>query len=82
MAEPTAAGSAPGLGASSTQARLYEENSSRSAAIPRTVSLWLDRRRRRRALQDLAERNDHLLADVGLTRAEALREAGKPFWQR
>jgi uncharacterized protein YjiS (DUF1127 family) len=42
--------------------------------------MWLDRRRRRQALQDLAERS-YLLADIGLTREEALREAAKPFWR-
>ncbi len=45
------------------------------------MDLWLERRRRRQALEDLAERKDHLLADVGLNREEALREAGKPFWR-
>ncbi len=59
----------------------YEENSSALAVISRIVSLWLDRRRRRQALRDLAERNNYLLADVGLTQEEALREAAKPFWR-
>ncbi len=59
----------------------YEENSSALAAISRIVSLWLDRRRRRQALRDLAERNNYLLADIGLTQEEALREAAKPFWR-
>jgi uncharacterized protein YjiS (DUF1127 family) len=58
-----------------------EENSSTPTAFFRIMGLWLDRRRRRQALEDLAERKDHLLADVGLTREEALREAGKPFWR-
>ena len=58
----------------------YEENSSTLAAISRLVGLWLDRRRRRRALEDIAER-EYLLADVGLTREEALQEAEKPFWR-
>jgi uncharacterized protein YjiS (DUF1127 family) len=44
--------------------------------------MWLDRMRRRQALQNLAERNNYLLADVGLTQEEALREAAKPFWRR
>jgi uncharacterized protein YjiS (DUF1127 family) len=79
MPEPSTAGSGRRF---RERARLSEKNSSLSAAIPQTVSLWLDRRRRRRELQDLAERNDRLLADVGLTREEALREASKPFWRR
>jgi uncharacterized protein YjiS (DUF1127 family) len=41
------------------------------------VARWLDRARSRRALADL---NDHLLRDVGLTAAEARRESAKPFW--
>jgi uncharacterized protein YjiS (DUF1127 family) len=35
----------------------------------------------RRLLRELAEEG-HLLSDVGLTRAQALREAAKPFWRR
>jgi uncharacterized protein YjiS (DUF1127 family) len=38
---------------------------------------WLERDRQRRAL---AELSDHLLRDIGVTRAEAMREAAKPFW--
>ena len=41
------------------------------------LSVWARRVRTRRALAELDAR---LLADVGLTRAEAAREAGKPFW--
>ena len=37
---------------------------------------WLIRCRGRRALSDL---NDHLLSDIGLTRAEAAR--AKPLWR-
>jgi hypothetical protein len=36
--------------------------------------------RQRAALHDLAD-DQHLLADLGLTRQEALDEANKPFWQ-
>ena len=43
-------------------------------------SLWMARRRQRDALVDLAE-DKRLLADIGLTREQALREAGKPFWR-
>jgi len=36
------------------------------------------RRRQRRKLLDL---DDHLLADIGVSREQALREASKWFWQ-
>lgn len=38
---------------------------------------WLELRRERKALADL---DDYLLDDIGVTRNEALREARKPFW--
>jgi uncharacterized protein YjiS (DUF1127 family) len=41
------------------------------------LELWADRRRERRALLRCP---DGLLKDVGLSRADALREAEKPFW--
>ncbi|MFW5679116.1 MAG: DUF1127 domain-containing protein [Pseudomonadota bacterium] len=47
------------------------------AAIGQAL-LWYGRARERRAL---AELDDHLLRDIGVSRAEADREAGKPFWQ-
>jgi uncharacterized protein YjiS (DUF1127 family) len=31
--------------------------------------------------QKLLELDDHLLADIGVSREQALREAGKRFWQ-
>ncbi|MET4492130.1 hypothetical protein [Bradyrhizobium sp. LA7.1] len=44
---------------------------------------WLscsERAHQRAALRDIAD-NPHLLADLGLTRDEALEQANKPFWQ-
>lgn len=41
---------------------------------------WLDRRRQRIALAEIAD-DPHLLNDLGLTREQALREAAKPFWR-
>jgi len=38
------------------------------------------RGRQRRELGELADRKDHLLADIGLSVEEARREAAKPFW--
>jgi uncharacterized protein YjiS (DUF1127 family) len=49
------------------------------AAIAATVSLWMERRRGRRAL---AEFDDHQLRDIGLSRADAWRESSKCFWRR
>jgi uncharacterized protein YjiS (DUF1127 family) len=47
-----------------------------------TVGRWFARSRQRRALREIAERNDfHLLKDIGVTQEEALREADKPFWR-
>jgi uncharacterized protein YjiS (DUF1127 family) len=39
---------------------------------------WLDRVRQRRRLSELS---DHMLRDIGLTRADAWAEADKPFWR-
>ena len=47
------------------------------AHIARTIALWFARRRQRR---DLAELDEHLLKDIGVTREQAAREAAKPFW--
>ncbi|MEA3073671.1 MAG: hypothetical protein QOD29_5117 [Alphaproteobacteria bacterium] len=47
-----------------------------------TVGRWFARSRQRRALREIAERNDfHLLKDIGVSREEALREAEKAFWR-
>ena len=49
----------------------------------RTIAGWIARLRQRRALYEIAERNDdHLLKDIGVSREEAFREADKPFWRR
>jgi uncharacterized protein YjiS (DUF1127 family) len=45
------------------------------------VASWITRADQRRALRELAE-DGRMLTDVGLTREQALREAGKPFWSR
>jgi uncharacterized protein YjiS (DUF1127 family) len=42
------------------------------------VSGMFQRRRQRQAMLEL---EDHLLADVGLTREQAEKEARKPFWK-
>ena len=45
--------------------------------LARTLLLWHERARQRRHLQSLS---DHMLRDIGLTRADVLAEADKPFW--
>jgi uncharacterized protein YjiS (DUF1127 family) len=47
----------------------------------RLLRRWAQRHAQRRALAELAAL-PHRLDDVGLTRPQALREAGKPFWRR
>jgi uncharacterized protein YjiS (DUF1127 family) len=42
------------------------------------IVLWLHRARSRRALLEL---DDHALRDIGLTRADVVREGRKPFWR-
>jgi uncharacterized protein YjiS (DUF1127 family) len=48
------------------------------ARVAEVGTVWLERSRQRRAL---AELNDHMLRDIGLTRADAWAEAEKPFWR-
>ncbi|HME24396.1 MAG TPA: DUF1127 domain-containing protein [Acetobacteraceae bacterium] len=43
-----------------------------------TVSAWRARARQRYALSML---DDHILKDIGLTRADVDRETLKPFWR-
>jgi len=39
---------------------------------------WIERARQRKALAAL---DDHQLRDIGITRLDAARECGKPFWR-
>ena len=43
------------------------------------VYLWQERAAQR---AQLAALDDHRLKDLGISRAEAVREAAKPFWRR
>jgi uncharacterized protein YjiS (DUF1127 family) len=49
-----------------------------SGRAAETGLTWLERARQRR---DLRELNDHMLRDIGLTRADAWAESEKPFWR-
>jgi uncharacterized protein YjiS (DUF1127 family) len=44
-----------------------------------TLSCWLARSRGR---NQLAQMDDRMLKDIGLSRADAVMEGGKHFWQR
>jgi uncharacterized protein YjiS (DUF1127 family) len=46
-------------------------------AIADTLALWRERTAQRHRLRDI---DDHLLVDMGLTRADIDRESRKPFW--
>jgi uncharacterized protein YjiS (DUF1127 family) len=48
-------------------------------AALRLLACWSARHRQR---ADLAELDDHLLADIGVTPQEARRECARPFWRR
>ncbi|MGE0734842.1 MAG: DUF1127 domain-containing protein [Alphaproteobacteria bacterium] len=47
----------------------------------RTLEGMLRSLERKRSRQRLAELDDHLLKDIGITRAEAYEEWRKPFWR-
>ncbi len=47
-------------------------------AILETLLVWQERDRQRRHLAAL---DDRLLRDMGISRADALREAAIPFWR-
>jgi uncharacterized protein YjiS (DUF1127 family) len=42
---------------------------------------WIAGGRKRRAVEELADMNPHLLDDIGLSRDDVLRESGRWFWQ-
>lgn len=71
----------PGLPVSTPLATRLRQLASRLA---QAVSGSVDRLQtwplRAQARRDLLELSDRTLLDVGLTRAEVLREANKPFW--
>ncbi|MCH9053466.1 MAG: DUF1127 domain-containing protein [Proteobacteria bacterium] len=48
------------------------------SALWETLSTWRQRVSQRRHLASL---EDRLLKDMGISRADAEREAGKPFWR-
>jgi len=49
-----------------------------AAAAVMLIARWIERTRQRKALAAL---DDHQLRDIGVTRVDAARECGKPFWR-
>lgn len=52
-----------------------------ASGVQRLITLlltWQQRARDRRQLESLS---DHMLRDIGLSRADVLAEASKPFWR-
>jgi len=43
------------------------------------IGVWRERRRMRRHLTLLSE---HMLQDIGVSRADVVQEAEKPFWRK
>jgi len=60
-------------------APLSMQRATRPANPAVALWLWMERVRQRRALADL---DDRLLRDIGLTRADVWLEIKKPFWRR
>ena len=75
--EATLAAHRPGLGRASSprRVRLGLRALERAAELLLT---WQERAQQRHELETL---NDHMLRDIGLTRADVMAEATKPFWQ-
>jgi uncharacterized protein YjiS (DUF1127 family) len=73
-------GSVPIVGRTSHGRALSDRSLSTLRRTFQTLIRWVLRKRERRALRELAH-DEHLLKDVGLTREQALREAGKLFWR-
>jgi uncharacterized protein YjiS (DUF1127 family) len=65
----------------STQAARCARDASWARRVEGLVTLlltWQQRARDRRQLESLS---DHMLRDIGLTRADVFAEASKPFWR-
>jgi len=59
-------------------ARIQPVESRQSGQLLAAAETWLQRWRSRRALAELDER---LLRDIGLTPSEAITESAMPFWR-
>ena len=83
MPKPSFRSAAPSV---EVAGRLLSSEQKSSSTVWRAASerirLWAARHRQRRRLSELADRNDRLLRDVGISPGEARIEAAKFFWQR
>ena len=52
---------------------------SSTAVLAEGVLAWFERARQRRQLGELS---DHMLKDIGLSRADVETEVAKPFWRQ
>jgi uncharacterized protein YjiS (DUF1127 family) len=68
----------PVFAPSSRSETLWSTTEGRLTAIVEQLLAWHDRARERRALLRLS---DDLLVDIGISRTDALKEAGKAFWR-
>ncbi len=64
---------------SSTVYGIVQHLEASTVKVLNTLSIWGSRSRER---QQLSELNDHMLEDIGLTRAQVAVEVGKYFWQQ
>ena len=51
----------------------------RGQMVIEAIATWVERRRTRRRLNHLS---DHMLKDIGISRADRARELEKPFWRK
>ena len=61
--------------------RHARRHSSWAPGLWRAVDLLLTWQHRARDRQQLQSLSDHMLRDIGLTRADVFAEASKPFWR-
>jgi uncharacterized protein YjiS (DUF1127 family) len=77
-AQASLAAGRPSLGGAAT----LPEGRSWLNALKRATKLFLSWHERARQRHHLEYLSDHMLRDIGLTRADVLAEITKPFWQR
>ena len=68
----------PGLNILDFFERIGRWSATAATSITSTIREWNRRQRTRKALLEMS---DHLLKDIGISRADALREGSKAFWK-